>query len=87
MLLEMHALISGRVQGVGFRATVRALARGLGVTGSAENLSDGTVEIYAQGTQEQLKQFFFLIKTRFAIQSIDQNYVTISSIKSAFEIK
>lgn len=87
MLLELHAVITGRVQGVGFRATVRSLARGLGITGSAENLPDGTVEIYAQGSQEQLEQFLSSIKTRFAVQSIDQNYVTISSIKSGFEIK
>ncbi len=40
-------LVRGRVQGVGFRWFVSRHARGLGVTGYARNLPDGTVEVVA----------------------------------------
>lgn len=60
--LEMHAIVRGRVQGVFFRATARHHAQKIGLTGTAKNLSDGTVEIYAQGTQDQLSQFELLLK-------------------------
>ena len=48
---------SGRVQGVGFRATVRHLARGFVVTGFVRNLPDGRVELVAEGSQEEIRRF------------------------------
>jgi acylphosphatase len=42
-------LVSGRVQGVFFRASTARQAIGLGVTGHAENLPDGRVEVLACG--------------------------------------
>jgi acylphosphatase len=42
-------LVSGRVQGVGFRAATRAEALRLGVSGHARNLRDGSVEVIACG--------------------------------------
>ncbi len=50
-------LYSGRVQGVGFRATVRHLARGYDVTGTVRNLPDGRVEVVAEGTRAELQAF------------------------------
>jgi acylphosphatase len=50
-------LYSGRVQGVGFRATVRGIARGYEVTGTVCNLPDGRVELIAEGGREELKAF------------------------------
>jgi acylphosphatase len=43
------ALVSGHVQGVGYRAFVQSLADAGGVTGSARNLPDGRVEVDAEG--------------------------------------
>lgn len=41
--------VSGRVQGVFFRASVRNMALELGVAGYAQNLSDGSVEVHVEG--------------------------------------
>jgi acylphosphatase len=48
---------SGRVQGVGFRATVRNIARGFDVTGTARNLPDGRVELIAEGEKAEVAAF------------------------------
>ena len=45
----MRALVSGRVQGVGFRWWTRARALELGLVGHAKNLDDGRVEVDAEG--------------------------------------
>ena len=48
---------SGRVQGVGFRVTVRQLACGYDVTGLVRNIPDGRVELIAEGARAELKSF------------------------------
>ena len=47
--IAMRFLISGKVQGVFFRASTRAEAERLGVQGYAINLPDGRVEVLAVG--------------------------------------
>jgi acylphosphatase len=48
-LIARRCLVSGRVQGVFYRASTRARAETLGVTGHARNLADGRVEVLACG--------------------------------------
>jgi acylphosphatase len=50
-------LITGRVQGVGFRWSAANEARTRGIKGIIKNLSDGSVYIEAEGTSIQLKTF------------------------------
>jgi acylphosphatase len=47
-------LISGRVQGVGFRYFADRAARAAGVTGWARNRDDGSVEVHANGSEAEL---------------------------------
>ena len=49
-------LVSGHVQGVGFRAATRAEALHLGIHGHARNLRDGRVEVIACGSEAALDQ-------------------------------
>ncbi len=47
-------IVSGRVQGVGYRASARVQALQLGLSGHALNRPDGTVEVLASGAAEAL---------------------------------
>lgn len=50
----MHAVVHGEVQGVGYRYTMRMIAREAGVTGWVRNRRDGTVEAEIEGTDAQV---------------------------------
>lgn len=50
-----HLLVSGKVQGVSYRAATEQKALELGLTGLVRNLPDGQVEIVAEGSQSKLE--------------------------------
>ena len=50
-MIRCVAMVSGHVQGVGYRWFVRGLAQATGLTGSARNLPDGRVEVVAEGDE------------------------------------
>ncbi len=56
-MLSCHYLISGKVQGVGFRAFSQKAARALSIKGWARNLKDGRVEIIATGDEQNIEDF------------------------------
>ena len=57
MTVTRRLLVSGRVQGVGFRAFAAGAARREGVRGFVRNLADGRVEAVGEGDREALERF------------------------------
>lgn len=55
MIVCRSFLISGRVQGVWYRASTQRMAQNLEITGYAKNLPDGRVEVLAYGTKENVE--------------------------------
>jgi acylphosphatase len=53
---------SGRVQGVGFRATVASLARSRPVTGWVRNLADGRVQLLVEGNEKDVDAFLQAVR-------------------------
>ena len=53
---RVRVTVHGRVQGVGFRETVRRQAQGLGVAGYVENCRDGSVEAVFEGADDAVAQ-------------------------------
>lgn len=51
--VRAHLIVSGRVQGVNFRAETRRAAAGLGLTGWVKNRHDGTVEAVVEGPRPE----------------------------------
>ena len=56
-MTQAHILYSGTVQGVGFRCTAQRYAQDLDLKGWIKNLSDGRVEILAEGPQKIIEEF------------------------------
>lgn len=73
-LLRRHLIISGLVQGVGFRWRARQAANAVGATGWIRNDSIGTVSMELQGTEAQIDR---------VLQTLDRApWIRIESIKT-----
>lgn len=66
-MIAKRVVFEGRVQGVGFRYTVKDLARGFDVCGSVKNLPDGSVELKAMGEPGELDSFIREIAEESAV--------------------
>jgi acylphosphatase len=63
--------VSGRVQGVGFRASTRHRALELGLTGYARNLADGRVEAFVQGAANDIEAFAMWLQVGPPLARVD----------------
>ena len=63
-MIRLRVLYGGRVQGVGFRATVEQIARGYEVAGWVKNLPDGRVELVAEGERETVRRLLSAVANR-----------------------
>jgi len=82
-------LVSGRVQGVWYRAAAQQKAASLGVTGYAKNLFDGRVEVLACGAEDkvaELEQWLWQGPAQAQVASVDGSEVEYR-VLSGFEKK
>ncbi len=56
-MLALQVFYEGKVQGVGFRWTVKRIATGYDITGWVRNLPDGRVELLAMGESGEVREF------------------------------
>lgn len=69
---RLHAWVSGRVQGVGFRWFVCRCGNELGLSGTATNLDDGRVEIVAQGARRACEALLAAVSGSSAPGRVDR---------------
>jgi len=74
---RITAIVSGRIQDVGYRARVVAIAKEFGLKGNIQNLEDGRVRITAEGEEGDLKEFLDAIRiknTLIDVENVDVEY-------------
>jgi len=87
---SIYLVISGRVQGVGFRCFAEHKAVEFNITGWVKNTTDGKVEIEAAGEPENLSVFIEWMKTgptRAIIKTISVSEITPSRTFTNFTIQ
>ncbi|HEX6256155.1 MAG TPA: acylphosphatase [Euzebyales bacterium] len=70
-IIRVHLWVSGRVQGVFFRATTADEARSRGLTGWVRNAADGRVEAEVQGTRNDVDQLIDECRTGPPMATVD----------------
>jgi acylphosphatase len=83
-LKQIHVIVKGRVQGVGFRYFSQMKAVQYGVRGWVRNCADGSVEMVAQGTEEQLQSFLEDIKKGNPFSIVEEIVVNESTTNETF---
>jgi len=84
-MIRLTAIVSGKVQEVGYRARVVDIANAFGLKGMVENLKDGRVKIIAEGEDEKLKWFEFAIDIKNTLISVSAIIKTYSPATGDFE--
>ena len=74
----------GHVQGVGFRYTAKTVAAGFEISGIVRNLSDGRVELIAEGAREELEAFQAALRNAGLKRFIRDENVTWSAAQNEF---
>jgi acylphosphatase len=86
---QREVFYAGRVQGVGFRYTVRSLAGRFDVTGFVRNLPDGRVQLVVEGAAEEIEGFVDAIRAemRYYIGNVQETVRPESGRFPSFEIR
>jgi acylphosphatase len=80
-----HLIISGRVQGVCFRAETQRAALRLGVTGWVRNKRDGTVEADVEGARKDVMALIDWCKSGSPLSNVDKVEVTWDDYQGALD--
>ena len=82
---EIRCIVSGRVQLVMYRDFAQRNARTLDVVGTVQNLENGTVEVVAQGTPDQLKQYIEKLNEGSILSRVEDVAVDWRSTKNTYD--
>ncbi len=88
--VALHAVVQGRVQGVGYRYFVMEEAARLGLRGWVRNLPNGTVEVMAQGPHPALDALLAALKLGPAgarVANIDIQWEEASAALQGFSVR
>jgi len=89
-LIQYEIIVSGRVQGVGYRYFVVQKATEMGITGWVKNSVDGGVIIVAQGIEEELKTFIDFLYIGPSLARVDRiltNKMQVVAVFDNFNVK
>ena len=87
---RVRVRVSGRVQGVWFRASTQQEARALELVGWVRNLQNGDVELEAQGRPESLEELLSWLRDgppQARVEGVDVRWVEPVSHETGFEIR
>lgn len=70
-MIELHATVTGKVQGVRYRDFVQQAATDLGLVGTVQNQADGSVLVIAQGMPDTLKDFVEFLHEGSLLSRVD----------------
>lgn len=80
----LKIIVRGEIQDVGFRYSIKAKALELGITGYVKNISDGSVEIVAQGEETKLNELISWAKTGPRFSRVDKVEISWSKPEEQF---
>ncbi len=86
----VHARVTGRVQGVGYRVTTARVGRDLGLAGWVRNDVDGSVEVWAQGPAGEVDRFVRFLRvgpTGASVRAVTTTPATEHGALDGFEIR
>ena len=89
-MISLEVFYEGRVQGVGFRWSVRNVAKGFDVTGWVRNLHDGRVQMQLTGEEEEVRSFLEAVnqsELRAHIRKQTENPLPAPVSANGFEIR
>ncbi|HLF13836.1 MAG TPA: acylphosphatase [Bacteroidota bacterium] len=89
-MVAAHIIVSGLVQGVGYRFFVSSKAEDLGLTGYVRNLPDGNVEILAMGPRGLIGELVAALKIgprASRVRGVSLDWVTPAEEFDRFEIR
>lgn len=84
-MLQLKAMVSGKVQHVGYRSRVVTMARTLDLKGFVKNLEDGRVYVVAEGEKQDLERFCRAIRMEDPLIRVEDIQVHLSPSKEAWD--
>jgi acylphosphatase len=88
-MIHKNIQIFGRVQGVGFRYSARLAARNYGIKGFVRNMSDGSVYLEVEGSEDNVEKFINWCRVGPDFAYIDHVNIVDASLSNfeSFEVR